>query len=98
MYGIDLKEGYVVRKLQCGLNSVEPCMCWNIKIDEDKTQAVYFSHVVTPPLIHLTLNGQCIPFVNHVKYVGVIFDKRISWRLHIEMIEARSIRTVKLNN
>jgi hypothetical protein len=34
-----------------------------------------------------------IPFVNHVKYLGVIFDKRITWRLHIEMIEAKAFGT-----
>jgi hypothetical protein len=28
-------------------------------------------------------------FVNGVKYLGVIFDKRMTWRLHIEMIEPR---------
>jgi hypothetical protein len=31
--------------------------------------------------------------VNHVKYFGVIFDKRITWSLHIEMTEAKAIRT-----
>jgi hypothetical protein len=31
--------------------------------------------------------------VNHVKYLGVIFDKRITWRLHIEMNEAKAFRT-----
>jgi hypothetical protein len=39
------------------------------------------------------LNGRNIPFVNHVKYLGVIFDKRITWRLHIEMIKAKAFRT-----
>jgi hypothetical protein len=34
------------------------------------------------------------PFVNHVKYLGVIFDKTITWRLHIEMIEAKAFRTI----
>jgi hypothetical protein len=33
------------------------------------------------------------PFVNHIKYLGVIFDKRIAWRLHIEMTEAKALRT-----
>jgi hypothetical protein len=42
---------------------------------------------------HLILNGQNIPFVSHVKYVGVIFDKRIKWRVHTEMIEANAFRT-----
>jgi hypothetical protein len=38
------------------------------------------------------LNGQNISFVNHVKYLGVVCDKRIAWRLHIEMIEAKAFR------
>jgi hypothetical protein len=39
------------------------------------------------------LNNRNIPFVNHAKYLGVIFDKRITWRLHIEIIEANAFRT-----
>jgi hypothetical protein len=34
-----------------------------------------------------------IPFVNHVKYLGVIFDKKITWRLHVKMIESKAFRT-----
>jgi hypothetical protein len=33
------------------------------------------------------------PFVNHVKYLGVMFDKRNIWTLIIEMIEAKAFRT-----
>jgi hypothetical protein len=29
----------------------------------------------------------------HVKCFGVIFDKRITWRLHIEMFVAKAFRT-----
>jgi hypothetical protein len=39
------------------------------------------------------LNGRNIPFVNSVKYLGVIFDERITWRLHVERIEAKAFRT-----
>jgi hypothetical protein len=66
---------------------------WNIKINEEKTQAIYFSHRFRPPEAHLTVNGRNIPFVKHVKYLGVIFDKRIILRLHIEMIEAKAFKT-----
>jgi hypothetical protein len=38
------------------------------------------------------LNERNIPFVNHVKYLGVIFDKRITWRLHRELIEAKAFK------
>jgi hypothetical protein len=46
-----------------------------------------------PSEAHLTLNGWNIPFVNHVKYLGVIFNKRITWRLHIEITEAKAFGT-----
>jgi hypothetical protein len=66
---------------------------WDIKISEDKTQAIYFSHHRESPKSLLTLNGRRIPFVNNVKYLGVIFDKRITWRLHIEKINGNAFRT-----
>jgi hypothetical protein len=57
--------------------------CWNIKINEVKTRAVSFSHRLRPCEARITLNGRNISFINLVKYIGVIFDKRITWRLHI---------------
>jgi hypothetical protein len=32
------------------------------------------------------------PFVNNIKYLGVIFNKKITWRLHIETIETKTFR------
>jgi hypothetical protein len=58
--------------------------------NEEKTQAIYFTHRNRPPDSPLTLNGRNIPFVNSVKYLGVIFYKRMTWRLHIEMTEAKA--------
>jgi hypothetical protein len=75
--------------MQRGLSAIETWSeRWNIKINEDTTQAIYFSHRLRHSKVNLTLNGRNITFVNQVKYLGVIFDKRITWRLHIEMIEA----------
>jgi hypothetical protein len=39
------------------------------------------------------LNGINVPFVNSAKYVGVIFDGKVTWGLHIEMIEVNAFRT-----
>jgi hypothetical protein len=64
------------------------------KINEDETQAMYFSHRLRSPEAHLTLNWRNIPFVNHAKYLGVIFDKRsanIKLTLHKALI--RSVMT-----
>jgi hypothetical protein len=70
------------------------CERWNIKINEDKTQAIYLSCRLRPPEAHLTLNGQNILFIYHVKYLCVLFDKGITRRLQIEMIEAKGFRTI----
>jgi hypothetical protein len=44
LYSTDRKEGYVLGKLQRGLNHIETlCESCNIKINEDKPRAVYFS-------------------------------------------------------
>jgi hypothetical protein len=32
------------------------------------------------------LKGRQIPFLNHHKYLGVIFDKKITWKMHTETI------------
>jgi hypothetical protein len=69
------------------------CERWNIKINEDKTPGIYFCRSRRQPESHLTLNGRDIPFVNSAKYLDVIFDRRVTWKLHIEMIEAKAFRT-----
>jgi hypothetical protein len=51
------------------------------------------SHQRAPPKSLHTMNGWNIPFVNNVKYLGVIFDKRITWRLHVERIKAKAFQT-----
>jgi hypothetical protein len=81
IYATDRKEGYVIRKLQRGLDSMAAwCERWNIKINEDKTRAIFFSHRRGPPDSVLMMNGRNIPLVNNVKYLGVIFDKIMTWR------------------
>jgi hypothetical protein len=77
LYATDRKEGYVLRKIQRGLDSMAAwCKHWNIKTNEDKTRAIYFTRRNRPPDSLLTVNGRNIPFVNTVRYLGVLFDKR----------------------
>jgi hypothetical protein len=94
MYAADSKEGYVLRKLQRGLNAMEEWWeKWNIKINEEKTRAVYFSKRLRRVEAYLTLKGRVIPFVNDVKYLGVTFDKKITWRKHVDWIVTKALRT-----
>jgi hypothetical protein len=68
------------------------CERWCIKINEDKTWTIYFSQSRRPPWGSSSMNGRNIPFVNHVKYPSVMFDKRITWRLYIETTEVKAFR------
>jgi hypothetical protein len=62
-------------------------------VDEDKIQAIYFCRRRMPVEVHLTLNERNIPFLSHVKYLGVIFDRKIIIRrMHIKMMEAKAFR------
>jgi hypothetical protein len=80
---MERKEGYVLRKLHRCLNSMAAwCERWNMKISEDTTRAIYFSYGIRPPESLLVLNGRNIPFVTSAKYLGVIFEKKTTWRLH----------------
>jgi hypothetical protein len=80
------KRVYALRKLQRGLTAMELwCEGWNIKISEEKSQAIYFSHWRTPVEAFLT-------FANDVRYLGVIFDKKITWKLHTETIATKALR------
>jgi len=40
-----------------------------------------------------TLKGRNIPFVNQVKYLGVIFDRKNVWTIHIGTIEIKAFPT-----
>jgi hypothetical protein len=79
--------------LQRGLSAVEMwCEHWNIKIIEDKTQTIYFSQRLRSTEAHLTLKGQNIPFVSYVKYLSVIFEWRLTWRQHVEIMGVKAFR------
>jgi hypothetical protein len=64
-YAREKHERRVFNKLQRGLTAVESwCQHWNIKFNEGKTQAIYFSRRRRLPEDDLQLNGRNIPFVN----------------------------------
>jgi hypothetical protein len=55
-------------------------------------QAIYFSYQIRLPESLLTVNERNIQFVNNVKYLDVIFDKKITWTSHIKTIGVKTFR------
>jgi hypothetical protein len=92
-YSHDRTEVYVLRKLQCGFTSMESwCEHWNVKISEVKNQAIYFSQRPKQIEARVTFNGWSLPFIDHAKYLDVIFGGSIVWRLQTETITAKAFR------
>jgi hypothetical protein len=93
LYTTGRRENYVVKKLQRGLKAMEGWReKWNIKINEDKTQVVYFSKRLRRVEAHLMLKGRAITFVDTVKYLGVTFNRKITWKTHIDWIVTKGLR------
>jgi hypothetical protein len=69
----------VLCKLQRGLTAVNSlCEWWNIKLNEGKTHAIYFSRRLRVPDDVLQLNGRDIPFVNNATYLAVTLDRKMT--------------------
>jgi hypothetical protein len=52
-------------------------------VKEGKTYGIYFSRRCGSLESYLILNGRNKSFVHSIKYLGEIFDKKITWRLYI---------------
>jgi hypothetical protein len=53
--------------------------------------AISFSRRRRMPEDDIQLCGRKVPFVSNVKYLGVTFDRRMTWRLHIEKTAAKAL-------
>lgn len=57
---------------------------WKIKINAKKTQAIYFTHRPNFNPTEVMVEGIPIPWAPTAKYLGLKFDKRLTWRPHID--------------
>jgi hypothetical protein len=61
---------------------------WRIRINIDKTQAIAFNTKISnPENIHLL--GQPIEWSQAVKYLGINFDRRLTWKHHTTTMKQR---------
>jgi len=62
-------------------------------IKEDKTQTVCVYRGPKLQNSYLKLKGRNIPFVNHIKYLDVIFDRITTLRIQRKTIDDKACRT-----
>lgn len=85
-YSHELSQN-ILTELQCSLNALEDYYFkWKIKLNSDKTQAIFFSRKRKPcylPNSNLTLSGATINWSDNVKYLGIYLDKKLTFNTHI---------------
>jgi hypothetical protein len=72
--------------IHCWATYVFSVLCSDLSLYKEKPTIIERFHSRRPPVSHLILNGRNISYINSAKYLSVIFDRRITWRLHIEII------------
>ena len=88
----------IERKLQQCINRIEDWATSNgFKFSKSKTQCVYFCKlrkVHNDPVLYLY--GSQIPVVEESKFLGVIFDRKLSFIPHIRYLKAKCLRALNL--
>ena len=88
----------IERHLQQNLNKIEHWATKNgFKFSKSKTQCVHFCQL---PKQHddpvLTLYGSPIPVVQEYKYLGLIFDKKLTFIPHIKYLKAKCLKSLNI--
>ena len=88
----------IKRKLQLCLRNLGVwCNENGFKFSATKTVCVHFtkSRKLHPDL-ELYLNGHKIPIVNQVKFLGIIFDKKLTFLPHIKYVKDKCLKALNL--
>ena len=87
----------ILNCIQCNLDKiVDWCELWGFKINVNKTVAVLFTHRIDKIERNLLIRGQPIKIDKTVKFLGLIFDSKLTWNAHIAYIEEKCKKRLNL--
>lgn len=72
----------------------EWCIREGLNINPKKTILLPFTRRKKLSLKKITMNGTTLIPTNHTKYLGVIFDQKLSWSLHLEAVISKGQRAL----
>jgi len=62
------------------------CNTWGFKISTEKTVGVLLTHSTNRPNIKIEVGGSPINIKHSARFLGMIFDKSLTWSEHIEYV------------
>ena len=82
-WAIQKQEKRVEKLIQKHLDSLsEWCNKWKIKLNPSKTQVGLFTHSNNTKEITLNLGRVPLTVSNEIKFLGLTFDRKLTWRHH----------------
>jgi hypothetical protein len=89
----------IERQLQQNLDKIQKWAIENgFKFSKSKTQCVHFcrfrKHHNDPELY---ISGYKIPVVDEAKFLGIIFDKKLSFKPHIKHLKTKCLKALIIN-
>ena len=81
------KTKTLIKKIQQSIDEINNwCNKNGFKISIAKTVGVLFTNKNQLPIINIKIDQELIKMENKAKFLGMIFDKKLSWKPHIEYI------------
>lgn len=88
---------YIYKQLQQAINTVEAwAEEWGFKISISKSKYVVFGFKRETPKQGLKIYNTPTEMVKTLKFLGVWFEERMSWRVHIDQIVTRCEKVIKI--
>ena len=86
-----------ISKVQSAIDGVtEWGFDWGCRFSVEKTQTVFFTRKRIEDGMKLRMYGKELERVGSLKYLGVIFDSRVTWADHIRKIEDKCKKVINV--
>ena len=67
-----------------------------LSLNVSKTNYMLFSNSKVLPLINISIHDYKIEKVNVTKFLGILIDDKLNWKLHIEMVKSKLNKTISI--
>lgn len=95
LYASGKHEINVQERIQTALNRTEHSFQkLQLDFNSSKCKAIIFTRKKRTQFLNISINGQLIPSVDNMKVLGVTFDKKLKFKMHINNIYVSCLRHI----
>ena len=97
IWDTDLDINKLVSNVQSALNQVKKwCDNWGLRVSNSKSAGVLFSRRRKIPNICLRIDNDVLSMKREYKYLGLIFDSKLTYRSHVKCVTDRCHKRLNL--